>query len=132
MAAKAATKSRAPTVGALIDQIWAAREEKRRLEAQIKEVETTIADINEQLMERLEAEGLDKASGSKATVSVSTNTVANVDDWDAFWAYIIKNKFTHLLQRRVSDPAYRELLEAGKKVPGVQPFVKRTLNVRSL
>ena len=83
-------------------------------------------------MERLEAEGLDKASGSKATVSISANTVANVEDWDSFWSYIIKNKYTHLLQRRVSDPAYRELLEQGKRVPGVQPFVKRTLNVRSI
>ena len=132
MATKAATKTRAPTVGALIDQIWAAREEKRRLESQVKEVETTIAALQEQIMERLEAEGLDKASGSKATVSISANTVANVEDWDSFWSYIIKNKYTHLLQRRVSDPAYRELLEQGKRVPGVQPFVKRTLNVRSI
>lgn len=132
MATKAAVKSRPPTVGALIDQIWAAREEKRRLESQIKEVETTIATLQEQIMERLEAEGLDKASGSKATVSISANTVANVEDWDSFWSYILKNKYTHLLQRRVSDPAYRELLEQGKKVPGVQPFVKRTLNVRSI
>lgn len=132
MATKAAVKTRPPTVGALIDQIWAAREEKRRLEAEVKTVATRIAELDAQLMERLESEGLDKASGSKATVSVSTNTVADVQDWDAFWSYIIKNKYTHLLQRRVSDPAYRELIEAGKKVPGVQPFLKRSLNVRTI
>lgn len=132
MATKAPVKSRPPTVGSLIDQIWAVREEKRRLEADVKEVASRIAELEEQLMERLQAEGLDKASGTKATVFVSTNTVAAVEDWDALWAYIIKNKYTHLLQRRVSDPAYRELLEAGKKVPGVQPFVKRSLNVRSI
>ena len=90
MATKAAVKTRPPTVGALIDQIWAAREEKRRLEAEVKTVATRIAELDTQLMERLESEGLDKASGSKATVSVSTNTVADVQDWDAFWSYIIK------------------------------------------
>lgn len=127
-----AAKTRAPTVGALIDQFWAAREEKRRLEAQVKEVETKIAEVQEALFERLDAEGLSKATGSKATLSVSTNTVADVQDWDAFWAFIIKNKYTHMLQRRVSDPAYRELLEAGKKVPGVEPFIKRSLNLRSI
>lgn len=124
--------SNAPSMGALIDRLWACREEKRRLEEQIKEVEKTIEGLTEAVFGALETNGLDKATGSKASVSVSTNVVADVQDWDAFWAYIIKNKYTHLLQRRVSDPAYRELVEAGKKVPGVQPFPKRKLTLRSL
>lgn len=125
-------KTKPASLGAVIDQIWAAREEKRRLEAEVGEIEAKISELEQQLIERLDAEGLDKATGSKATVSVSTNTVANVTDWDAFWQFILKNKYTHLLQRRVSDPAYRELLEQGKKVPGVEPFLKRRLNVRSI
>lgn len=126
------TAAPAPTMGTLIDSIWATREEKRRLQAQLKEVDGAIEALESQLMDRMKAEGTDKAQGQKASVSVSTNTVANVEDWGAFWAFIIKKKYTHLLQRRVSDPAYRELLEAGQKVPGVEPFSKRTLNVRSL
>lgn len=133
MVAKTATKKAAPaTMGSLIDQIWTAREEKRRLEADVKEVVAKIDELQEQLLERMQAEGTDKAQGSKASVSISSNVVADVKDWDEFWRYVIKNKFTHLLQRRVSDPSYRELLEAGKNVPGVEPFTKRTLNVRSL
>lgn len=125
-------RTRPPSLGAVIDNIWAVREEKRRLESDLREVETKISELEEQLMERLEAEGLDKATGSKATVSVSANTVAQVNDWDEFWKFVIKNRYTHLLQRRVSDPAYRELLEQGKKVPGVEPFIKRRLNLRTL
>lgn len=125
-------KTKPASLGAVIDQIWAAREEKRRLEAEVGEIEAKISELEQQLIERLDAEGLDRATGSKATVSVSTNTVANVTDWDALWQFILKNKYTHLLQRRVSDPAYRELLEQGKKVPGVEPFLKRRLNVRSI
>lgn len=134
MVAKTKTRTAAPafTMGALIDAVWASREKKRQLQEQIKEIETVIAEYEKQLMERMTAEGTDKAQGSKAGVSISTNTVANVEDWDAFWAFVIKKKYTHLLQRRVSDPAYRELLEAGQNVPGVEPFTKRTLNVRSL
>lgn len=60
-----------------------------------------------------------------------TSTVAQVTDWDAFYAYIYKNKFGHLLQRRVSDPAWRELMEQGKKVPGTTPFTKKRLNFRA-
>lgn len=127
-----AVSTRKPTVGAKIDQYWAAREEKRSLEAQIKEVQLKIDDIEASLMEELESQGLEKATGSKASVSVGTSVVADVQDWDAFWVYIFKNKYSHLLQRRVSEPAYRELLDAGKKVPGVVPFTKRKLNLRSL
>lgn len=133
MVAKTKVKTApAPTIGALIDAVWAAREEKRRLEVQIKEIEATIAEHQAALMERMGEQGMEKATGSRASVSISSNVVADVKDWDEFWPYIAKNKFFHLVQRRVSDPAYRELLEAGKKVPGVEPFTKRTLNVRSL
>ena len=127
-----AVKTRAPSVGAVIDQLWGVREQKRELEAQVKEVALKIEELEAQLMERLEKEGLEKAAGSKASVSVGTSVVADVQDWDAFWAFIFKNKYSHLLQRRVSEPAYRELLDAGKKVPGVQPFTKRKLNVRTV
>lgn len=131
-ATKAKPATRPVPTGKLIDQIWAAREEKRRLEVEVKEVETVMAELEQQLMESMEAEGLEKAIGTKASVSITTSTVADVKDWDEFWKYIFKNKFSHLLQRRVSEPAYRELLEAGKKVPGVEPFNKRKLNLRSL
>lgn len=129
---KKTTTSKPASTGALIDQLWAAREEKRKIEATLKETEEAIKDIEEQVMERLGSEGLEKATGSKATVSVTTSVVADVQDWDKLWPYITKNKFWHLVQRRVSDPSYRELLDMGKKVPGVQPFTKRKLNLRSL
>lgn len=124
-------KSRAPSVGAVIDQLWACREEKRSLESQAKVVEEKIKEIEEGLMERLGAEGLEKATGTKASVSISSTVTADVQDWDVFYPFIAKNKFWHLLQRRVSDPSYRELLEQGKRVPGVVPFTKKRINLRS-
>lgn len=130
--AKTAAKARPATTGSIIDKLWAARESKRLLEVQIKEVGVQIEDIETALMERLGAEGLEKATGSKASVSITSSVNADVQDWDTFWTFIIKNKYSQLLQRRVSEPAYRELLEAGKKVPGVQPFTKKKLNLRTL
>lgn len=128
-----ATATKRPaTLGSLADRIWASREEKRRLEAEVKSVNDAIAELEEELLARMDAENTDKASGTKASISVTKSIVADVQDWDLFWPYIAKNKFFHLVQRRVSDPAYRELLDMGKKVPGVQPFPKRKLNVRSI
>lgn len=131
--AKAVTvEVRPATTGAIIDNIWAMREEKRRLEVEVKEVEARIKTAQDQLMDRMQTEGIEKATGTKASVSLNSTVVADVQDWDAFWPYIAKNKFWHLVQKRVSDPAYRELLDLGKKVPGVQPFTKHTVLVRTL
>lgn len=119
-----------PTIGQKIDAMFDLREKKRALDAQVKELEGQLADLESQLMEDMAAQGVDKMSGTKATVSITTSTVANVEDWNEFLAYVYKMKYGHLLQRRVSDPAYRELLEQGKKVPGVSPFSKERLNLR--
>ena len=117
--------------GTTVDKLVGLRNKKRDLEASVKSLEGQIEELQSQLLEEMESAGVDKFSGKLGTVSISTNVVANVEDWDALYPYIAKNKLWHLLQRRVSDPAYRELLDAGKKVPGVQPFSKKRLNLRA-
>lgn len=129
-----AKTTKAPTTllkGTTVDKLVGLRNKKRDLEGSIKSLEGQIEELQSQLLEEMEAAGVDKFSGKLGTVSISTNVVANVEDWDALYPYIAKNKLWHLLQRRVSDPAYRELLDAGKKVPGVQPFSKKRLNLRA-
>ncbi|MDM0116875.1 hypothetical protein QTI66_32635 [Variovorax sp. J22R133] len=121
-----------PTIGGSIDWMWKLREKKRDLETETKKIEDEIASIEERLMTEMKAQGMDKASGSKASVSITSTVVANVIDWDAFHAYIHKNKAGHLLQRRVADPAWRELTKDGlKPLPGTEAFTKRRLNLRS-
>ena len=104
----------------------------RNLEASIKDLDSQLATIEAELMADMEANGVDKMTGKHAGVSITSNTVAHVTDWDEMWKFILKTKNTQLLQRRVSDPAYRELLEMGKKVPGAEAFTKKRLNLRSL
>jgi hypothetical protein len=123
--------TRAVSLGSLIDNLWEKREAKRAAEAKVTAIQSEIDDLEVKVMERLDSEGLDKANGKNASVSTTTNIIAQVEDWEAFWAFIIKNKYTQLLQKRASDPAYRELLEMGKNVPGVKPFSKRRLNLRT-
>ena len=129
---KSPTKKNAPTPGADIDALFELREKKRKLEASIKDLEGQASLIEERLMESMDKDGIDKMTGRKASVSISTTTVANVEDWDAFLAFVYKNKAGHLLQRRVSDPAWREMVEIKKAVPGTQPFTKKRLNLRAV
>lgn len=129
------SRTKAPpvlTLGATIDKMWALRESKRAADKVVKDIELEIKELETSMFEKLDAEDTTKSQGKKASVSITETVVGNVEDWETFWPYIAKNKFFHLVQKRVSDPGLRELWTLGKKTPGVVPFTKRTLNLRSL
>lgn len=118
------------SLGLQIDALFKLREKLRSIQAQEKDQMDLISAAEVVLMETMKAEGVDKSTGKLATVSISSTIAANVVDWDTFWAFVYKNKFGHLLQKRVSDPAVRELFETKGKVPGVEPYTKEKLNLR--
>jgi hypothetical protein len=121
-------------IGDMIDQLHTLREHKRALEAQVAAVEGEYKGVEEELMERLGREGVDASRGKLASCSISVSVSGNVLDWDALNAWIAKTKNFQLYQRRISDPAFRELMEMkkGTPPPGMEPFSKKRLNVRSL
>ena len=118
------------TLGSTIDEMWALREKKRVAEEVVKKIEVDIAIQEEILLARMDKEDTNKAEGKKASVSITSAVVANVQDWEAFHEYIRKNKFFHLLQKRV-EPAYRELLTWAKGA-GCRALHKAQAELRSL
>ena len=120
------------TVGAKIDSLHALREEKRLLEEQVKAKAQEIDLAENELIEQMDQQNITKSTGSKATVSITTAVKPSVEDWDAFYAFIGKNKYYHLLERRPSVTGCRELFDTKGKIPGVVPFTQRKLNIRSV
>ena len=120
------------TVGAKIDALHALREEKRQLEELLKAKAREIDLAENDLIEQMDQQNITKSTGSKATVLISTSVKPSVEDWDAFYAYIHKNKYYHLLERRPSVTGCRELFDTKGKIPGVVPFTQRKLNIRSV
>ena len=120
------------TVGAKIDALHALREEKRQLEELLKAKAQEIDLVEIDLIEQMDQQNITKSTGSKATVSISMSVKPSVEDWDAFYAYIHKNKYYHLLERRPSVTGCRELFDHKGAIPGVVPFTQRKLNIRSV
>lgn len=118
-------------VGPTIDKLNTLREAKRKLEAQVKDIEAEYTELETKLIEKFEAEGTDKGTGKTASASITRSVVGNVTDWDKFNGYVKKTGFFHLFQRRLSDAAVRELFEQNKKIPGCEPFTKVRLNLRA-
>lgn len=143
------TEKKVP-VGKLIDKLVAMRETKRKISAQLDEAEDRYKALEAEIKERLGEEGLGGARGTLATASLSSTVVATVTDWNEVYALIHKKKAYHMLERRISNPAFRELYEqeyakASKKkgfdpdnfddatiVPGFKPFTKVNLNLTVL
>ena len=120
------------TIGAKIDQLHALREQKRALEEQIRQLSGQMDVLENDLIDQMDKEGVSKSTGNAATVSITASVKPSVDNWDAFYAYIHRYKYYHLLERRPSVTGCRELLETKGKIPGVVPFTQRKLNIRSI
>lgn len=119
-------------LGEIVDEMFDLREQKRKLDAEVAQISALYAEKETLLMARLEDEKTDKAAGKKATVSITTSIVGDVEDWSAVEAFVKKTGNFQLFQRRIADAAYRELLESlkGKPVPGIKEFHKKRVNLR--
>jgi hypothetical protein len=71
------------------------------------------------------------AVGKHHMVKVYTDQKLVVKDWDEFYKYVHRTKKYELLQKRLGEGAAQEIIDDGKKVPGVEPFtvVKVSLTV---
>lgn len=121
-------------LGTLVDELFAIREKKGGLQAQMKVLEEEETQLETEMLGRMDEQGLDQVRGEKATVSISKTAVPQVKDWDALNKFILRFKALHLFQRRLAVGAYREAVELnkGKQLPGVEEFEKTTLNVRKV
>ena len=120
------------TIGKAIDTLWQLREDKRALEAKVKVIEGQIAIEESIVFERLDAQETLVGKGTKASISIGSSTSFNIENFDLFAAFVKENNFFHLFQRRVSEASVREIFEEKGAVPGLTPFTKRKLNLRSL
>jgi hypothetical protein len=126
------------TLGSAADQVWALREKKRELDKAVKALEGEIAELTATIFDLLDAQDSRKAEGRKASISVNYTEIASVKDWDAAIKFIgagkrtDKTAYLHLVQHRISDPAYRELRGLGVVIPGLEDFTKRSLSITTL
>lgn len=121
----------AVTLGAMIDQAYQLREQRRQLAAEDKLIKADLDDLELKIIAKLDAEGTDRGASKMASVSITESEEPQVVDWDAFCAFAKRTGNMHLFQRRVSAPAWRELRGLKKsEVPGLEVFKKRSLNLR--
>lgn len=113
------------TLGERIDALQRLKVEKRVLEAGVSDLEGQIRAAEEALLEEMDKQGVVQSRGHLASVSIGDSIKPHVQDWSAFYEYIYRHKYFHLLDRRPSVSGCRELFENKGAIPGVVPFVQR-------
>lgn len=135
MASKSALKqvSPAPTLGVLISRLEAINAEIAEINAKDKDARERKKAVEDELFTLMDSQQTRVSEFKGKRVSITESEEPNVTDWDAFLAGAVKGKYLHLVQRRISAPAWRELRALkGKDVAGTEVFIKRSLSVRSV
>ena len=118
-------------IGDMIEELHQMREQIRSDEAALKELKKQFDEKQWNVIALMEELGLDQAKSNSATVFVAKDTLPTVKDWEKLTNYIKENDAHYLFQKRITQTAWKELIESGQEVPGVEPFEQTKLNMRS-
>ena len=119
-------------LGTLIDKLYELREKKRLLEAEIRSINLHQAEIETELKMLMEDAGIQNTGINGVKVSLVTEIQPAVQDWDQVYEYIRESGDFHLLHRRFSAGPYREMLQMGQAVPGVEPTEITKISMRKV
>lgn len=118
------------TLDDLLDTLYDAKERARDIGRQHESAKKVAKELEAEVMGKLDDIGIKSAGSNRTAVSISEDTHPQIDDFDAFWAYVRDNDAPYLIQRRVHSASYKELAMQGEEIPGLAAFTKRTLSVR--
>jgi len=98
---------------------------------QEKELKNVQNALEAEIAADMESQGLTQTGNDVCTISLKTETVPTVEDWDVLHQHISDTGRFELLQKRMSATAYRELIAMEPLVPGVRSTELTKVNYRS-
>lgn len=120
-------------LGDLIDQLKISRDNVRAIKKSLDEAQDNYKALEQKVLNELTKQGVTNSRSKLAIATVTQQTVASVEDWEAFMDYVIREDARHLLQRRIaSRAALEEMEENGQPLPGVTTTSLTALGLRSL
>jgi len=98
---------------------------EKKFSDQKKIVESLKADM----LTEMEHIGTSTYNGNKGTISMAQYEVPVVDNWEQVYKYIHKHEAYDLLQRRITSAAWRDRLDEGEKIKGIQAMTQNRLRI---
>lgn len=120
------------TVAVLSDEILEVKLEIKEHEEEITELKKRKEELERELIAEAEKQQLKSGAGESSSFSIKEETVPQASDWDAVWQFIKENDYFHMVQKRLSSTACRELWELGQQIPGVNKYTSHKVNVKGV
>ena len=119
-------------IGTKLDRLYKLNLKKSEAEEAVKKINAKITEAEDDILDTIKKEDLEGAEGKLARCSINRSVVGNITDWIAFCKYMSRNKRWDMVQKRIALKAYRDTLESGKKVPGVEKYTKVSLSLTKI
>lgn len=119
------------SLGEKTELLFELREEKDSLNEELKEVRKQIDELQYNIIEEMEDQGLEKHSTHRGTISLSVKLYPNVIDKQEFINWCVDNGHYGMIVARANEASFREFFEENFEYPqGTDAYEKPTLNVR--
>lgn len=109
------------SMGACADLLSQYREERLEADRHAAELKQRENALQSHIIANLDKSS-NGAVGKTHTVRVVTDIKPAVEDWDAFYEYVRKNKAFDLLQKRLGERAVQDRWDNEEEIPGVGTF----------
>lgn len=133
-----ATRKKAPAVNPLpelaekADTWHEMRLRRLAMQREVDAIELTEKQLQQQLMEQMQALGLSAIGGKLVALTVETVYEPTVEDWPAFYSRIQETGEFDMLYRRINTAAIKARWEQGALVPGVAKFPVQKLRAKGV
>ncbi|NOY61010.1 MAG: hypothetical protein GXO75_19035 [Calditrichaeota bacterium] len=110
-------------LGEKIDRLYRLREERLRLQRQADEVKKQENVVKDELLELMQIEGITKAAGEIASISIGIDIYPRVVEKQKFYRWAVENNRFDLLQSSVNKAPIKEMVELENELPpGVEVY----------
>jgi len=117
------------TLSGCADLLYTTRQMRLGIEKQAEELKARETELREHLIANLPADGATGIAGKIAQALIVKKEEPQVDDWEAYWKWIAKNKAWDCVQRRINPAAVKARWAEKKKVAGVSSYINVTLSL---
>ena len=117
------------TKGALVDRLYEVKQQRLALQRQVAAIQEEETALAEAVINTLPSSDLTGIVGKVGKATVVVGETYQVENWDALYKYVVKNKAFELLQRKLSTKAIEERIESGNKIPGVKKFKYKKVSI---
>jgi len=118
--------------GDLVAYLNTLRLKKAELAAEIREIEKEYDELSEPLIDFLQQNGLNTIAPDNASATISEETYWSIEDDEAFQKWVYDTQSLFALQRRLSNAAINDLVNADEEVTGRKAFTKTKLSTKSI